>query len=121
MELLYERPERRLFAGSEPIAESRFVGFRELRLAERSPSSTPSSKNNGLGDACDATSCVHNIYIGTGGGGNYAKLIFQFNWTHAVSESSSATSSRRAPTLTTRFFSTMAKRGTAPGRTCCTS
>jgi len=41
-------------------------------------------KNNGLGDACDATSCVHNIYIGTGGGGNYGKLVFQFNWTHAL-------------------------------------
>jgi hypothetical protein len=40
--------------------------------------------NNGLGDACDATSCVHNVYIGTGGGGNYGKLVFQFNWDHAL-------------------------------------
>ena len=40
--------------------------------------------NNGLGDACDAVSCVHNVYIGTGGGGDYGKLIFQFNWDHAL-------------------------------------
>jgi hypothetical protein len=40
--------------------------------------------NNGLGDACDAVSCVHNVYIGTGGGGNYGKLVFQFNWDHAL-------------------------------------
>jgi MYXO-CTERM domain-containing protein len=40
--------------------------------------------NNGLGDACVATSCVHNVYVGTGGAGNYAKLIFRFNWTHAL-------------------------------------
>jgi hypothetical protein len=40
--------------------------------------------NNGLGDACDATSCVHNVYVGMGGAGAYAKLIFQFNWTHAL-------------------------------------
>jgi hypothetical protein len=39
---------------------------------------------NGLGDACDAVSCVHNVYIGTGAGGDYAKLVFQFNWDHAL-------------------------------------
>ena len=36
-------------------------------------------QNNGLGDACDAASCVHNVYVG-----DYAKLIFQFNWSHAL-------------------------------------
>ena len=36
-------------------------------------------KNNGLGNACDTNSCVHNVYTG-----NYAKFIFQFNWTHAL-------------------------------------
>ena len=41
-------------------------------------------ENNGLGDACDAVSCVHNVYIGTGAGGDYGKLIFQFNWDHAL-------------------------------------
>ncbi len=41
-------------------------------------------RNNGLGAACDVTSCVHNVYIGTGGGGNYAKLVFQYNWDHAL-------------------------------------
>jgi len=40
--------------------------------------------DNGLGDACDAVSCVHNVYIGTGGGGDYGKLVFQFNWDHAL-------------------------------------
>jgi hypothetical protein len=40
--------------------------------------------NNGLGNACDTNSCVHNVYIGTGGGGEYAKLVFEFNWDHAL-------------------------------------
>jgi MYXO-CTERM domain-containing protein len=40
--------------------------------------------NNGLGDACDAVSCVHNVYVGTGAGGDYGKLVFQFNWDHAL-------------------------------------
>jgi MYXO-CTERM domain-containing protein len=34
--------------------------------------------NNSLGNGCtDGNGCTHNLYIG-----NYAKLIFQFNWTH---------------------------------------
>lgn len=34
--------------------------------------------NNSLGNGCtDGNGCTHNLYIG-----HYAKLIFQFNWTH---------------------------------------
>jgi hypothetical protein len=34
--------------------------------------------NNSLGNGCtDGTGCTHNVYVG-----DYAKLVFQFNWTH---------------------------------------
>jgi len=40
--------------------------------------------NNSLGNGCtDGNGCTHNLYIG-----HYAKLIFQFNWTHMAGSDS---------------------------------
>lgn len=45
--------------------------------------------HNGLGDACTTNDCVHNVYLGTGAGGDFAKLLFQFNWDHDLANETS--------------------------------
>jgi MYXO-CTERM domain-containing protein len=45
--------------------------------------------HNGLGDACTTNDCVHNVYLGTGAGGDFAKLVFQFNWDHDLANETS--------------------------------
>jgi parallel beta helix pectate lyase-like protein len=45
--------------------------------------------HNGLGNACTTNDCVHNVYVGTGAGGDFAKLLFQFNWDHDLANETS--------------------------------
>jgi hypothetical protein len=40
--------------------------------------------HNGLGAGCDNGGCTHNIYVGTGAGGNFETFTFAFNWSHDI-------------------------------------
>jgi hypothetical protein len=44
--------------------------------------------HNGLGTGCDNGGCTHNIYVGTGAGGNYETFTFAFNWSHDIADDS---------------------------------
>jgi MYXO-CTERM domain-containing protein len=42
--------------------------------------------HNGLGAGCDNGGCTHNIYVGTGAGGDYETFVFAFNWSHDIAD-----------------------------------
>jgi MYXO-CTERM domain-containing protein len=42
--------------------------------------------HNGLGAGCDNGGCTHNIYLGTGAGGDFETFVFAFNWSHDIAD-----------------------------------
>jgi MYXO-CTERM domain-containing protein len=45
--------------------------------------------HNGLGAGCDNGGCTHNIYVGTGAGGDFETFVFAFNWSHDIADDTS--------------------------------
>jgi hypothetical protein len=42
--------------------------------------------HNGLGAGCDNGGCTHNIYVGTGAGGDFETFVFAFSYSHDIAD-----------------------------------